>query len=482
MESAWLMDLMTFPLLWAQAQAQPGVQGQAQPAATPNSMALLALRRWFASLTLSSPQPAPDFHPALAFLAGLGLLLVLLVFFQGPVALLKQLFDLPGHVRIVRNASRRVWRASRMVTVTIGFTVLSWTASQALIFLRQDTHRLDLALLTKSRALSELALEQGVLAGLTPLRDVAALGDNLILLLIAAIMVFRASLDIPGWGIPVDIDVRPPGSRPRTGWSTPIWCSAMLYVLYRAVGWGAGSGDLPLGGCLVAEAFFVPVIMMVSDGFLLAWLLSELRIAGLDNRGEDRLDIRNAIALMPAAMVACAFALPSRYVATFVWLGSGYLPTWASSSSLGNYVRWQLGWGLTDLQAAGFLVIGLAGVVALSRGKVKGSLAGYGRMLAAEGGHLVAVLAMAGIASGILVGAIYVIVLLLPAQGWVLLAADSYAHYVTLPVGLWTLAALIELAERSLPSARLRRTAGQPATAQAVAQVGAAELQARLIS
>ena len=412
-------------------------------------MALLALLRWFASLTLSSPQPAPDLHPQLAFLAGLGLLLAVAVFFQGPVGSLKQLFDLPGHVRIVQTASRRVWRASRMVTVAISFTVLSWTASEALIFLRQDTHRIDLALLTKLRGLSELALEQGILAGLTPLRDVAALGDNLVLLLIAAVMVFRALLDIPGWGIPTDRDVRAQGSRPRTGWSTPIWCCGILYVLYRAVGWGAGNGDLPLGGCLVAEAFFVPVFMIISDAFLLAWLLYELRNAGLENRGEDRLDIRNAIALMPAAAVACACALPSRYAATFVWLGSGYLPTSATNSSLGNYVRWQLGWGLTDLQAAGFVLVGLAGAVAWSRGTVKGSIAGYGSMLAAEGGHLVAVLAMAGIASGIVVGAVYVVVLLLPAQGWVLLAADSYAHYATLPVGLWTLAAVIELAERA---------------------------------
>ena len=43
--------------------------------------------------------------------------------------------------------------------------------------------------------------------------------------------------------------------------------------------------------------------------------------------------------------------------------------------------------------------------------------------------------------------------LLLPAQAWVLNAADSYAHFLTLPVGLWTLAALIELAQRSLPTA-----------------------------
>ena len=87
--------------------------------------------------------------------------------------------------------------------------------------------------------------------------------------------------------------------------------------------WGAGSGDLPLGGCLVVEAVFVPILMVISDGFLMAWLLTELRNAGLDNTGEDRLDLRQAIALMPGSALACALALPARYVATFVWLGLG---------------------------------------------------------------------------------------------------------------------------------------------------------------
>jgi hypothetical protein len=54
----------------------------------------------------------------------------------------------------------------------------------------------------------------------------------------------------------------------------------------------------------------------------------------------------------------------------------------------------------------------------------------------------------------------------LPAQSWVLAAADSYAHFATLPVGLCTLAALIELAERSLPTASLVRTAARATLAE----------------
>jgi hypothetical protein len=443
------MDPVSLPLVWAQSE----------PAASSLDAVLpLSLRRWFSSLTLSSPQSVPDLHAALVFLAGLLCLLVLAAAFQGPVALLKQLFDIPGHVRTVQDATRRMWRAGRLVSIAIGFTVLSWTASQALVFAKQDSRRFDVSVLTKSRGLGELALEQGIFAGLTPLRDVAGLADNLALLLIAAILAFRASLDSPALAIPPGPVAEAFGPPQKTIWWFLIWGGASLYVLYRAVGWGAGTGDLPLGGCLVVEAVFIPILMLIADGFLLAWLLVELRNAGLQARGEDRLDPKHPVALMPAAALACALALPARYVATFIWLSSAYLPRWVDETSGGQYVRWQLGWGLTDLQGAALVGLGIAGAVAWSRGTIRGTLAGYRRLLATGGGSLVAVTLLAATAGCLLVTAVYSIVLLLPSQSWVLFAADSYAHYATLPVGLWTLAALIELGERSLPSARLAKS------------------------
>jgi hypothetical protein len=445
------MDLTTLPLVWAQAQAPPA-------APNPNSMYFLALRRWCSSLTLSSPQAIPSLHPLWVFLAGLAGLLILAVFAQGPIRVLQQLFDLAGHARLVQKSFRRLWRAGRMVAIAIGFTVLSWTASQAWIF-NQESRKADLISLTKSRRLSELALEQGLFTSLTPLRDVAGLADNLPLLIMAAIVVFRSSFEIPGWGVPAKgAGTLGTQARTRAGWSTLIWGCGSLYALYRIIARMAGSTDLPLGSCLVVEGLIVPLLMLVCDGFLLAWVVVELRNAGADDTGEDRLDARQAVALMPAAALVCALALPARYIATLVLLASSYLPTSANATSLGNYVRWQLGWGLTDVQAVGLIGFGLAGAVAWSRGSLHGAMAGYSRLLAIEGGHIVAVAAIAGLASGLLAASAYAVVLLLPAQSWVLAAADSYAHFATLPVGLCTLAVLIELAERSLPTASLVRS------------------------
>jgi hypothetical protein len=224
--------------------------------------------------------------------------------------------------------------------------------------------------------------------------------------------------------------------------------------------------DLPLGGCLIVECVLIPLAMVIADGFVLAWILTELRNAELDVAGDDRLNPLQSIALLPGSALACALALPARYIATFVFLAQLHIPTSVYTTSLGRFIRWQLGMGLTDLQAAALVVLGVAGIVAWSRGTLRGAFTGYRRLLSAEAGHLIVALALAGAAAAVLAATAYAVVLLLPVQTWVLGAADAYAHFATLPVGLWTLAALIDLAERSLPAAAPARAATHAASAQ----------------
>jgi hypothetical protein len=397
---------------------------------------------------------------------GLVVLFVVVLVAQGPARAFRQLFDIPGHVRLAREGIRRVRKASPMVAALIGFTVLSWTGAQSLVFYR-DSGRADLIQLTRSRGLGELAAEQGMLAALTPLRDVVGLADNLPLLIVAAIVVFRASIEPQRSGEPGPASAGSGRGRAHPGWTTVAWGVGALYILYRIVARAAGSPELPYGNCLAVETILIPMAMAVVDGFLLAWLLAGLRNAGLDAASEGRLDSLQAVAFMPAAVLACVAAMPARYVAAFVVLTNDHLPTTIQNTALGGYIRWQIGgWGLTDLQAAALVVVGMVGAVAWTRGRIGGLLSGYGRLLAAEGGHLVASLVMAGAAAGVLSAAAYAVVLLLPAQSWVLNAADSYAHFATLPVGLWMLAVLIELAQRSLPTASLARPAARAAEAK----------------
>lgn len=440
----WLGGPLLWPMLWAQA-AVPSTSST-------GALALLALKRWCGSVTLSCSESSPSLAGLWAWLGGLGALLFVVVVAQGPGPALGQLFDLPGHVRVFAAATGRLRRSGRMLAVTIGLVVLSWTGLQTITF-RNEQGRNDLILLLKSRSLSELALEQGVLAGLTPLRDVASLGSNLPLLVLATFLVFRASADVLAGNLP------PPGAprRPRlSGWANVVWVSGAVLILYRLVSIAGGAIDIPSGNCLMIEAVVVPTVMTFCDGVLLAWMLVELRAAGFDDPSRDSLDLAGSVALLPAATVACIAALPGRYLVTALLLAAWYVPSEVMNTTpLGSWMSWQIRGGLSDLQGAAMLVTGFAGAVAWSRGDLAGAIRGYRRLVSSQGARLVVVLATGGLVSGALAAMAYLTILSLPAASWVLSAADSYAHYGSLPAGILTLSALVELGERSLPEASL---------------------------
>src|SRR4029077_8086093 len=125
-----------------------------------------------------------------AWVAGLSALLLVCLVLQGPGRALRQVFDIPGHVRLTSAAIAGLRRSGRMLAMTVGLTVLSWTGSQTLSF-SDPQGKEDLILLTRSRSLLEIALEQGIFAGLTPFRDVAGLSSNLPLLVLATVVIFR---------------------------------------------------------------------------------------------------------------------------------------------------------------------------------------------------------------------------------------------------------------------------------------------------
>ncbi len=466
------MDASTVPpLLWAQVNSASAVAPAASGAGMgtgggsgAGSLLLLALRRWCGSLTLSPPSLSSDLVPGgvWALALALGALLGAALVAQGPSRALGQVFDVAGHGRLLAATLDRFRRSGRLLAWAIGLSVVAWTANQTFSY-SVPTGRDDLVLLAKGRRAIDLAAEQGVLAALTPLRDVVGLGLMIPLLIGAAVVLFQFSTD--RWGS----TIRPPLSirRRAARWSTLGWGSTALYALYRFVGLVTGTGELPLGGCLFAEGLVIPALMAMADGVLVAWVLVELRNAGLGDREDGALDVRGTTLMIPAAVLGCVLAFPARYIAAGVTLGLPYVPpNTAALPSVAALLRWVLGWGLVDLQGVGLAFVGLFGAAAWSRGTMGDALRGYGRMLQAEGGHLVAALALGGLAAGVGSAAAYLLVLSLPASTWVLAAADSYAHYATLPVGLILLAALVELGERSLPMAR-------PAAAEARSEVEA---------
>src|SRR5262249_51465831 len=148
-------------------------------------------------------------------------------------------------IRLLRDGMRRMHRAGGVVAAVIGFMVMSWTGAQAFVFYR-ESGRTDLLSLTRSRRLGELAAEQGILSALTPLRDVAGLADNLPLLVVAVIVLFRASIEPQRAGEP-SLATGQNRGRAQPGWTTVAWGTGALYILYRMVARAAGSPELPYG-------------------------------------------------------------------------------------------------------------------------------------------------------------------------------------------------------------------------------------------
>ena len=437
------------------AQAsQRGNAGAANTAATTVSsdaalVPILALKRWYGSLTLSSPEAVPSqdaLWSALTLgspLIGFAALVFLAILIQGPRRALGQLLDLPGLARLASAGIGRLKRSARLVAVLLGTTVVAWTAWQTPLHNVSDK-RDELALLLKSKSRGEFAVEQGILAAVTPLRDLLGLGDTFVLLVGAAALVFRHSAD--RWG---RFDDSPGGGRSSGGWTTACWGGAGLYAIYRLASLIKDIEGLPpLGGCLFVEVAAVPLLMVLADGLLLAWVLVELR--GLGSGEDDAgFDVAGVVAIVPAAILACLVGMPARYAATTAGLAllHDHLPkSVAGSPWVLTFLR---GWGLVWLQAAALSTVGLAGVAAWSRGTWGDALRGYGRLLRDEGGRLAALLAVIGVGVGTTSALAYYVVLAMPVQPWILLAADSYAHYASLPIGLFGLAAMVELGGRS---------------------------------
>ena len=419
--------LLPMPMLWAQSSADDF------------EIPLLALRRWFWGQTLSSPRAAPGSEGLAAWMLGLLVLLLLVVVLQGPGRAFRQLFDLPGHIRLMMSAVERLRASARLVMIVLGSAVLCWTT--ALLFrYKRPSGLADLTVLLRSKSVSEASVDQGILVALTPLRDLFSLADLLVLLAIATFVAFRFSADHWGEGDEGSVDRRLPR------WATLAWASTALYGLYRLVVMLGTSGDLPMGGCLFVEPIVVPILMLISDGVLLSWVLVELKRSDRSSDVEP-LPTTAILSILPAAMFASFLAIPARYVAVSAYLVLMYVPDVIAGTVLAPLLS---GWGLVFLQGAAVLLVGLVGAVPWCRGGVRSALSGYGTLLREEGGHLVATLAIGGLLAAIPTSLAYLLVLSLPPQPWVLPAADSYTHYVTLVIGLGLMAALVELGSRAV--------------------------------
>ncbi len=421
----------------------------------PFAVAKVALRRFFSGSTLCAPESIPSAIPIQALALGVGLLVLLVVVHQGPRRALKQLFDVPGHARAVQSAIGRFRRSGRMAAALFGSAVLAWTVWQSRFFANQDRLE-DLSNLLRRKSVSELAAEQGILAALTPLRDLCTLSGNLVMLLALAVVIFKVSAD--RWNMYDDFD--PKLSKPLPRWTSPAWAAAWAFTLYRIACLIWRPDGQPLGILPIAEVVLVPPLMLICDALLLAWVLCELRHGQSDSVSPPLTQtVSEAIERLPAAALVCLLVMPSRYVAATASLAirsfSGTPPAWVQRLLATVLIDWGLVW----FQCAGFVFISLVGAAALARDG-GGLVRVWRQTLRTQGARMLVLVLGTLLATGGLTFLAYLSVLSLPGQPWVLAAADSYAHYVSLPLGLILVAMLVELAHQSSSSISMPRPEG----------------------
>jgi hypothetical protein len=411
--------------------------------ATATRLVDIALKRWFSGLTLSPHSPIPNLHAWTAWATAIAALAILALIVQKPAPAIAQFLDIPGHLRLVAASLGRFRRAGRLVAALCGAIVFSWTSWQALH--HDEPRRLeDLAILLKSRSLSELTQEQAAHAALTPFRDLAGLADLSILLLIASLALFRLSAE--SWG-PAGSSEHP--DRPPAPAGTVFaWGAAWIYLIYRTASVALHPDGWPLNGLLGIDLALIPLVMLASDGLLLAWVLHELRLAVSDAPTPPWTEsIAAALRGWLPATLAAAAALPARTAALTAWLALPYIPSPAPAPLRLLFRELFRGDLLIWLQAASLALTPLLAAAAWTRHAGRpGLLALTLILLQSQAGRLVAIILGGTVASAGLSALAYWTILSLPPQPWLLAAADAYAHFATLPAALLLLATLVELA------------------------------------
>ncbi|MDX2038891.1 MAG: hypothetical protein SFX72_19755 [Isosphaeraceae bacterium] len=388
---------------------------------------------------------------AIVFLVALGILFLVVLGLQGPRKLFSQLIDFGGH----RAAFRRgmaIWRRSGWVLgVSLASTVVAWSTNQALLFMRPEG-REDLAVLLKGSTLSQAALENGILAGVVPLRDVVQLGSIIPLLFLGAFIVFQH-----GSNNNSRIDQFRGRAHPSSGaWMTAAWLILALHGIYRCVCLIYLAGELPLGFGVVFEILLVPAVMLLSDALVLGWVLIGFRNATLAETDEVRFDFEEWLRILPAVATTCFFLLPSRYLSAFVTLSFSYViaawgTTTATPATVLTALRWALGPGIVAIQVLTLPALAAIGSSVWSKGSIRDMVRGSTSVLRGQGGRIVVAVALIGGLSAAGSSLTYFLLFAMPPQTWLLNAADSYSHLLTLPLGLMLTSLLVDFARLELP-------------------------------
>jgi hypothetical protein len=417
---------------------------------------LLALKRWVAGATLTSPDtvPSPDFQSRF-WLIGLLLMILVSLIAQGPRRFIAGLLEWSSVRQLIHLSFKRL-RSRPIVPVVLGgMWLVSWTTSQMLQYdSPSGSDNLQMSLRTKT--LPVFSLEQGVLAALTPLRDLSNLADCWPLVAAAIFLSFQYTSNLQ-W---VPRSSMSPLMKSSSFWTQAFWIIGCIWIVYRTVIGVSGEDGLPLNTGAHIEVVLEPAIMLILDSFLLAWVVTEIRDSAFSDSNQMFPDFEKVVSLTPSIFLVNFLIVPGRYFAHSLWLVWNSLVDYISvagsaSTSILNYVIWGLSWGILDLQVIAFPCIVMAGSLAWSQGSIRQLFKVTLSMYRNHGASIFLMVVFFGLMNVISSSLITTMVLSHPVEPWVFMAADSYCHFATLFTGLITLSGLIELGEQSLITASI---------------------------
>ena len=417
---------------------------------------LLALKRWVGGGTLTSPDAvaSPDFQ-ARFWLVGLLLLALVGLLRQGPRAFVVGLFDWSSVRRLIGQGLSRLKQRPVVPLALGGFILVSWTTIQLLHYADPlGVDNLQKALRTKT--LPVMSLEQGLLAALTPLRDLTNLADCWPLVAAAALIAFHFTNKLQ-W-VPQATMQR--SLRRAQFWAQCFWVSASVWLFYRMVLGGSSEGGLPLNSGAYIEIVVEPLFMLLIDAVLLSWILTELRDAPFAYNDTLLPNVEHVLSLLPGLALVNFLVVPGRYFAHSLWLVWNSVVDLIATNGVApqgvvEYVVWGLSWGILDMQAIAFPLIILTGAAAWGRGSVLETFRIASRMLGNSAATLFLITLFCGILNLISTAVISTLILSHPTEPWVLMSADSYCHYASLYVGLLLVACYVQLGEDALMTAQV---------------------------
>jgi hypothetical protein len=360
---------------------------------------------------------------------------------------LRGLVDIRWNLEQIASGMELLRRNKRPLWVLLVASVASWTCWSLLVWReRAGIADLETMLAMHGNSAMLLAWARSFSAAIVPLRDFVALGELLPLLVGATLLLFGRTPEMGQHLRSMTRAMENIRLKRRLG---TLWVALIVLVAYRTVSNVVDPAAGITSGCpMIIDIVVLPVLLLMSDGLLLSWLLAEYGRAVRGHFDWQPDDTAAFVRGWPGAMLVCGLMNPGRYAVllTALWETQFRQPLrWPAS-------RWgPILWAAAIAQVIGLACFALPAVLAVCRrGGLRTKLAAWLMLFRRAGGQIVGLTALAVVLNVLVLWPFYWLFAFMQPETWSLIGAASYGHYVTLLLGIVVLGGTTQLAAREI--------------------------------